>query len=237
VSSVLIVESKNDQVFVEALVKHLNLANIELDAPLCQIDEYECLNGLSRKRLIAALDSLKYDLITDDIQAIGIILDSDGRQAERLELINNAVREVFATSEQFLDAGELITVSVRADDDDINLQLACFLTNVDGQGELETVLRAIKNQPAVYADCLDEWRRCLEEHGKTISDKELDKFWVNNYIRFDTCSKKEKKQAYRKCSMQNFDYIMQHKKNIWNFDSPVLDEFKSFLRLFNASSL
>lgn len=235
-SSVLIVESKNDQVFVQALVEHLNLANIELDAPLCQIDEYECLNGLSRKRLTAALDSLKCDLITDDIQAIGVILDSDGRYGERLELINDVVRDVFATSEQFSNTGELITISVSVDEDDINVQLACFLTNVDGQGELETVLRAIKNQPSIYADCLNEWRRCLEQNGKTISDKEFDKFWVNNYIRFDTCSKKEKKQAYRKCSMQNFDYIMQRKKNMWNFEAPVLNEFKSFLKLFNAST-
>lgn len=233
-SNVLIVESKNDQVFVQALVEHLNLENIELDAPLCQIDEYECLNGLSRKRLIAALDSLKCDLINNDIEAIGIILDSDGRQAERLELINNVVRELFATSEQFSCAGELITVSVRVDDDDINLRLACFLTNVDGQGELETVLRTIKNQPSPYADCLDEWKRCLEQNGKIISDKELDKFWVNNYIRFDTCSKKEKKQAYRKCSMQNFEYIMQRKKNIWNFDHSVLNNFKIFLSIFNG---
>ena len=234
-SSVLIVESKNDQLFVQALVEHLNLENIELDEPLCLIDEYECLNGLSRKRLIAALDSLKCDLTTHDIQAIGIILDSDGRTKERLQLINNAVKEVFATREQFLRAGELITVSVRVDDDDINVRLACFLTNVDGQGELETVLRAIKNKSSPYADCLDEWKRCLEQNGKTISDKEFDKFWVNNYIRFDTCSKKEKKQAHRKCSMQNFEYVMQ-RKNIWDFEHSVLDELKIFLSLFNASS-
>ena len=31
-SSVLIVESKNDQVFIQALVEHLNMENIELDA-------------------------------------------------------------------------------------------------------------------------------------------------------------------------------------------------------------
>jgi hypothetical protein len=182
VSSVLIVESKNDKVFVQALVEHLNLQNIEFDAPLCQIDEYECLNGLNRKKLLAALDSWKGRLLTDEIQAIGIILDSNTHYAERLELINNAIGEVFATPEQFLDTGKLITVSTQIDGDNVNVQLACFLTNIDGQGELETLLRAIKNKPSLYADCLDDWKRCLEVNGKPIPQREFDKFWVNNYI-------------------------------------------------------
>ncbi len=49
-SHVLIVESKNDRYFVEALVAHLNL-EIELDEPLCRIDDYECLDGLNQQKL------------------------------------------------------------------------------------------------------------------------------------------------------------------------------------------
>jgi hypothetical protein len=111
------------------------------------------------------------------------------------------------------------------------LQLACFLTNIEGHGELETVLKTIKAKPSLYADCLENWRSCLSIQNETISDKEFDKFWVNNYLRFDTCTKEERKQAGKKCSMHNFEYIMQHKLDIWNFDNPVLDELKTFLRL------
>jgi len=52
------------------------------------------------------------------------------------------------------------------------------------------------------------------------------------YIRFDTCSKSEKKQAERKCSMKGFDYIMTNKPAIWDFEHPALNDLKDFLRLF-----
>ncbi len=236
-SSVLIVESKNDKCFVEALIKHLNLQNIKLDNPICQIDDYECLAGLDQQKLINALTLLRNKLPVYDIQAIGIILDDDGQRAERIELINKAVKKVFATAERFSNTGELITIPIAVDDgDNLNLRLACFLTNVEGQGELETVLKAIKTKPSLYADCLDNWRQCLADNGKTITDKDFDKFWLNNYIRFDTCSNKEQKQAGRKCSMQNFEYVMEHKADIWDFDHPVLDDFKDFLTLFGDLS-
>ncbi|HDN26285.1 MAG TPA: hypothetical protein ENG03_04170 [Thioploca sp.] len=31
----------------------------------------------------------------------------------------------------------------------------------------------------IYADCLSSWKSCVEEHGKKITDKYFDKFWVN----------------------------------------------------------
>lgn len=231
-SSVLIVESKNDKIFVEALIEHLNLQNIDLEKPICQVDDYECLEGLNSKKLKTALTFLKNSLAKDDIQAIGIILDDDGRRAERIDLINEAVKQVFETDEQFSDAGEQLALTVDVGGEDVTLQLAYFLTNVDGVGELETLLKALKSKPSPYADCLENWRRCLEEENETVSDKEFDKFWLSNYIRFDTCSKKERKQARKKCSMQNFEYVMRRKKEIWDFDHPALDDFKNFLRLF-----
>ena len=42
----LIVESKNDKYFIERLIKHLNIKNIEVDEPICNIDEYRCLDGI-----------------------------------------------------------------------------------------------------------------------------------------------------------------------------------------------
>jgi hypothetical protein len=48
VSNLLIVESENDQYFVEALVARLNNVSIKIDSPVCLIDEYECLGGISK---------------------------------------------------------------------------------------------------------------------------------------------------------------------------------------------
>ena len=72
----------------------------------------------------------------------------------------------------------------------------------------------------------------MQKHGKEISLKEFNKFWVDMYIRFDTCSKSDKKQADRKCSMRGFDYVMTNKAVIWDFEHPVLNDLKKFLGLF-----
>lgn len=101
--------------------------------------------------------------------------------------------------------------------------------NVDGNGELETVLKAIKSKDSTYADCLDSWRDCLTQNGKIIRDKDFDKFWINNYFRFDTCSKEERKQIERKCNNE-----VAIKKDIWIFNHPVLKDLKEFLNLFNS---
>jgi len=51
VSKILIVESENDKYFIEALLCHLhpNLNGLQVDEPMCQIDDYQCLNGLDKK--------------------------------------------------------------------------------------------------------------------------------------------------------------------------------------------
>jgi len=49
VSNLLIVESKNDKIFIEALVKYLNINKIQLDKPICfEEDDYKCLQGLDQ---------------------------------------------------------------------------------------------------------------------------------------------------------------------------------------------
>ena len=86
----------------------------------------------------------------------------------------------------------------------------------------------------------------LKGKGKTIRDKEFDKFWVSNYLKYDTCIGKDKKQKSIKCAnelINNIDNTKEIennlksnartiKKDIWNFDNPLLDEMKTFLKLF-----
>lgn len=227
-SKILIVESENDKYFIEALLCHLhpNLNGLQVDEPMCQIDDYQCLNGLDQKKLTNTLCNLKDQALKDGIEQIGIILDQDNEtEKNRINLVNEAIAGVFNTQIKISVIAQFVTVPI---DDNLTVKLACYFTNVDGKGELETVLKAIKSQKSVYADCLEEWRNCLQAREKELSDKDFDKFWVSVYQRFDCCSKKEKSQAFKKCSQE----VSLKNKKIYNFDSPVLDGLKEFLKFF-----
>lgn len=230
----LIVESKNDKIFLQAVINHLNLSSINFDAPICQVDDYDCLEGLNVTKLTNALDTLKNDLLQHEINSVGIILDNNGKQEKRFEQINQAISTVFNTTQQISKVGSFITVPIKFDDEIIPLKIGSFLIGVDDKGELETLLKAIATEEAPHADCLEAWQTCVHQKlGKNaINQKDFDKFWVNNYIRYDTCSKKERKQAERKCSLQGFEYIMANKSHIWNLDHSALDDLKAFLKSF-----
>ena len=100
-SNVLIVESENDKYFVEALIEHWQYANITLNSPICSIDDYECLAGLSAKKLKYSLSLLKYESRKRSIEKIGIILDMDNEtETSRIKMVNTAIQESFETDEQ-----------------------------------------------------------------------------------------------------------------------------------------
>ena len=237
--NILIVESKNDKHFVEALIRHLHLQpSLSVsDASICTIDDFECLDGSDQTKLTTALSSLFARVRKNDIEKIGILIDLDNKSVENhLELVNNAIQQaVFDDfeinfSEKLNSVSNFVKIQI---DTATECQIACFFTNVDGRGELETVLKAIKTQDSTFADCLEAWQQCLLEKGKTaVSQKEFDKFWLNNYIRFDTCATTHRKQAERKCSMRNFDFVLENKPRIFNFDDDILSDLKNFLHLF-----
>lgn len=226
-SNIVIVESKNDKIFMQAMVEKLN-CDIQLASPI-YIDDYQSLEGLSETELTKALKNLERKIDRKDIEKIGIIIDIDNcSEQERLELVNKCIKSVFeaeslSSTKQFIDI---------CTDFGTNAKLACYFTNVGGRGELETLLKEIKATDSPYADCLKSWQSCIENQGKEINQKDFDKFWVSIYLRYDTCSNQEQKQAGRKCSMSGFDYVMEHKKDIWDWDNPALDDLKDFFRLF-----
>ncbi|QLE40047.1 hypothetical protein FD723_05975 [Nostoc sp. C052] len=194
-SNILIVESKNDKYFLQAIIRYLNL-NIEVTSPIIISEEdYRAMDGLNKTKLTNALKDLKADIQKGEIERVGIIIDIDNDQeSDRINFINECVQEAFTEAPLLVKVKEFVNLTL----DGLNIQLACYFTNLDGQGELETVLKSIKSQDSVHADCLKSWENCLQNHGQKISVKEFDKFWVDMYIRFDTCSKTEKKQAERK---------------------------------------
>ncbi|MEL4893984.1 DUF3226 domain-containing protein [Crocosphaera sp. Alani8] len=229
-SNILIVESKNDKIFLEALIKHIN-SDIQVDPPIF-VDDYEELKGLDQAKLTIVLEDLKASLIERGIEKIGIVIDIDDQGTDRrLEMVNNCIKNVFDNPEALNNTSELIKLTI---DDVTEIEIACYFTNVDNQGELETVLKAIKTKDNPHAECLNDWRKCLTNKGHKITNKDFDKFWVSIYLRYDTCSKNEQKQAGRKCGMSNFGYIMEHKSNIWDFEHPILKDLKNFLALFKT---
>ena len=95
--------------------------------------------------------------------------------------------------------------------------------NVDGYGELETILKVIAKN-SLYADCLDKWNECLGENRLNI--KQFNKLWIQFYQRYDCCSKKEQKQADKKCNNE----VSLKKIDCWDFENPNLNELKQFLK-------
>ena len=219
--SLIIVESHNDKYFIEKLRDILDLENIELKEPVCKMADYECLNGLSEKKLQLTLNDIKFD----EYQKIGIIIDADNEGIQkRIDLINSCIRTLEEVPQDFqiTKINEFIRVK------NLDIEIGCYITNKDGFGELETVLKAIKKEDSTYADCLDSWKTCLNSKGKEINDKDFDKFWVSNYLRFDTCTKKEQKQADKNCKNE-----VAIKKDIWDFENLILNDLKNFLKILN----
>lgn len=227
-NNIIIVESKNDQIFIDALIKHLNIGT-EINTQII-INEYATLDGLSKTTLINKLKSIKASNVKKPVNKLGILIDLDNYdKKQRLEFINECIQEVFTTGITLNNINELAAVSTPTN----TINIATYFTNVNGKGELETLLKVIKNQDSSYADCLESWRECVSSKNKTIKQKDFDKFWINIYIRYDTCSRKESKRAGEKCSMSNFEYIMTNKTFIWDFEHENLQELKEFLLLFS----
>ncbi len=229
--NLLIVESKNDKIFIEAVLRHINVSNVQIDnAPICGIDDYECLDGLSKPKLSEKLRDIQTDIRKKSIERVGIIIDSDQVGIDgRIKLINDCLLSIYGNFEPINKVAQFVEIEIDANTKTL---FSYFVMNLNGFGELETVLKAIKTQPSPYADCLDSWRKCLDDQQKTIKDKDFDKFWVNNYVRFDTCFKDEQTQAGKKCSLSNFDYVMQNKATIFDLGSNNLEELRQFLQLF-----
>ncbi|ASJ22369.1 hypothetical protein BHAMNSH16_12245 [Brachyspira hampsonii] len=208
-NNLIIVESKNDKFFIERLIEHSNINNVNVEC----ICEFECLDGISN------LNKKLKDIKFDKYDRVGIILDADKEGInKRIEFINNALKNV-------CDDVNLTVINKLEKSSKLDIDFVCYIMNVDGYGELETILKSIKKSDSVFADCLESWRECLKNNGKYISDKDFDKFYINNYIRFDTCSKSEQKQASKFCS---FESAM--KKDIWDLDNSILDDLKEFLK-------
>lgn len=211
----LVVESKNDKIFVEKILKILNFQNIEVSEPICLIDECICLDGLGN------LEKKLRDEKLDSINKIGILIDADNEGvSKRIEEVNKILKN--------LDINvEFNNINQLKKDEKNDIEIACHILNIEDRGSLDNILKTIAKGKSEYADCLESWKKCLEEKGEKVSDTIFTKFWVNNYLRFDTCDKEEQKKSSKKC---NFEKALE--KDFWDFEHKSLDSLKDFLKLF-----
>ena len=128
--NILIVESKNDRCFIEALVKHLNLnKNVQVDAPICQIDDYECLDGLNETKLTTKFRDVLDDVAKKGISKIGLLLDMDKETHEtRIAFVNkalsNALSQIGTSFIPIKNISEFTKIDIDAD---TSVEIACFL--------------------------------------------------------------------------------------------------------------
>ncbi|MFZ2725123.1 MAG: DUF3226 domain-containing protein [Methylococcaceae bacterium] len=224
--SLLIVEGKTDKLFIEQLIKNanetINTNDLVVDIPICNIDGCECLNGLDN--LKAKLKEVSIRIDKEGISKIGILVDADndGKDA-KLNIINDAIKSIDPA------------VTINAENtwftsEKLDIQLSCYVLNVNGYGELEDILRLIKAQPSPFADCLEAWRYCLQtKHNQIVSDKDFKKRWFYYYSRYDCCDKKETGSAEKNCSPES----TLQKDHAWDFNHEQLSQLKTYLSSFN----
>jgi len=204
VNNLLIVESNSDKFFIQALLNHMNL-HIEIDKPICSVNDFECIGGIDN--LEQKLKFVSNQTQKQSIQKIGIIFDADEVGIEvRTRQIEEKINLVF--------------------DEEKNIEFQIYIMNLNGKGELEDILKSIKTEKSNYADCLSEWKECIEQKGEAVTNKIFNKFWINNYIMYDTCT--ASKHKGKKDTYCIFEYALKEKK-IWNFDHEILDDLKEFL--------
>lgn len=214
--NLLIVEGDSDEVFIKKL-SELVKADVEISSPICRIDEYKCLGG--KDNLKFKLDEIKSDIEKGYFNKVGIILDADkvGIQ-ERVSNINDAIKTI-------TDDVALVEPNQWYRSDNLDVEISCHILNVDGYGELETLLRAIKSQDSPFADCLEAWRACLKNQKKEVNQKVFDKFWIDIYGRYDCCPEK----SGDKCTSQ----LTLQKDYVWNFSHLALTDLRNYLAMFS----
>ena len=217
----LIVEGKNDKLFIEALLGIQGVVS-PLVEELGGINDFEYSDKIERKLTI-----LKSLAENKSLSKIGIIIDQDAKENDRITFLNKMIQKVFGAEYVLTKEHEPIEIKVG----EHKVELSCFIMNINGEGELSTVLKAIKpkDKSSKFADCLEKWWDCADSEKVIIDQVEFDKNWYLYYIKWDNSTHQERQQANTYCSLE---YSLNHKKEIWDFENKVLDNLKKYLSTF-----
>ena len=185
------------------------------------IDDFEYSEKIEEK-----LKGFKIQ-VAKGLRKIGIIIDQDAKENDRITFLNKMIQKVFGAEYVLTKEHEPIEIKVG----EHKVELSCFIMNINGEGELSTVLKAIKpkDKSSKFADCLEKWWDCADSEKVIIDQVEFDKNWYLYYIKWDNSTHQERQQANTYCSLE---YSLNHKKEIWDFENKVLDNLKKYLSTF-----
>ena len=133
-----------------------------------------------------------------------------------------------------MDTLTKLTFTQNSTQNSLVIEFSCHFVGLEGKGEIEDILKAIKTQDSPIADCVDRHLPiCLKLTDEELRDKELVKLWFNNYQRYDTLPKNQRKSPFTTTR-----HIMEHRLDLFDFDKvlPELDNLKNFLKMMVVPS-
>jgi len=239
--NIVIVEGKSDKFFFEYILKNvLNEDMIAVEA----VNNVEVVFSDGLSKLPEKIGSEISKMSSKSSNKMGIVIDLDNEKSgggykNRLQNINDAIQKAFSTYfkkdvdiPKFSELQKSINFRIS---DKSTVEIKYHFIHLDGKGELEDILRKIKLHTSHHADCVDKgWRCCLCQKGLFKTEKEINKTWLDYYIRHDILTEAERKNASKTC---NLGYVLNDENRtgtIFNFDDDCLKELKNFLKLFST---
>ncbi len=236
--TLIIVEDDSDKFTFEAIIRHIHLQDslAVIETPIIDWKSIAAENNPTKPTaLINGLKGLLNDIFIEKYDKVGIVRDMDNsNKADMLFLVNNALKEAYQDSvREIPDVNSLIPINFSQDppSNTVIVQFACHFVNLNGKGEIEDILKAIKSQPSPIADCVDSLLPgCLKISEEELREKELVKLWFNNYQRYDTLQKIQRKSPFTTTK-----HIMENRTDLFDFDKDIveLNELKSFLQMMS----
>lgn len=238
--TLLIVESPNDKAFFHLLMqsgRQTEITSIQ-ETEIEHLHDFEGTDGKVKRgknALSQKLEVIKAQLskIYPDIQHLAVILDADsppeGGKQQSLALINQAFKKAFRVDTGFTELGQEVEKEVDLSGEVTLLKMSCYLTHdSSGEGNLDTVMKAIASQSCPESDCLEEMNTCVvAKTGKPMRD--FTKQWVNYYVR-SYASKKQLQNAEKRLQ----EVIAEQGTNMFDLNSPVIAGIKSYLDQISA---
>ncbi|MFV5534076.1 DUF3226 domain-containing protein [Acinetobacter pittii] len=228
----IIVESFNDQAIYTHILNNFCKSETDIEPFIDNLDWVE-LKGLEQSKLIIKLKEIKSELIrATTIAKIGIIIDLDDSSVEkRIEFLNELCSQAFELTIDIEKESEFKFYEIP--EQDIEFELAYCFSGLNGQGELEDLLKVIADTTkSDHANCLlTGWEPCLKSKGIDISKKNLQKIWIDFYKRYDCLTSKQKSNAGKYMKWDNF-LSLHPEKFDFSKDIPELNELKKFLTFF-----
>lgn len=216
----LIVEGSEDKLFITHLLQTLGNVDVQEINPIDGIENFEYSNKLEK-----ALITVKNDVIKKSLKKVGLILDQDDKENDRIAFLNKHIHIVFGKQYSLINQSESIQIEI----DGAILELSLFVMNVNGAGEMNSMLRIISTQPSNFADCLQHWKVCADPKSEIISNNEFDKLWVHYFIRWDNSTKEQRANSNKNCTIKA---VLENKPQIFDFENKSLDDLKNYLNQF-----